>query len=139
VKDSEFGLQYPDRQHQLLHRWGFKCTCDLCTAPAEKIIESDNRRKRVREIREEIIQQVHKSKFWAAIKLNEELMDILVEEELVAHLGEHYEILARLYFAAGDRKNAEKYGRLALADLQQYGGPDVYDSIEDLNDLLTRM
>jgi hypothetical protein len=132
-------LLYQERQDALSRRWGFKCTCDLCRASPKKIEESDRRRVRIKAIRDEILGHVSHRRYNSAVNVNRELLRLVVEEGLVAHLGEHYEIHARLYYNMGDMENARRYGELALADLRRFGGPDVYDTVNGLEDLLTRI
>lgn len=137
ISYAEFGTMYGQRQHSLLHNWGFRCTCALCTAPPEELLASDRRRERIGYIRQEIVELVHDRQFEKAISLSKEMIDLVLKEELVAHLAEHYEVLARLYYAARDRANTEKYARLAIADLQRYGGEELYgNTIEELKDML---
>jgi hypothetical protein len=134
--DLELGLPFEERQWTLQSRWGFQCTCELCSAPAEEISASDRRRERIRVVRQEVLEHVQRRDFQSAIKLNEELFDLIVREKMAPHLGEHYEVLARLYLAATDLKSAKKYAQLALVDLEANGGSAVYDSIGELKRLL---
>ncbi|KAH8906915.1 SET domain-containing protein [Coniochaeta sp. PMI_546] len=137
ISYAEFGTMYGQRQHSLLHNWGFRCTCALCTAPSEVLIASDRRRGRIGEIRQEIVELVQAKQFERAISMSKEMIDLVLKEELVAHLGEHYEVLARLYYAVRDAANTEKYARLAIIDLEKYGGEDVYGAtIAELKDIL---
>lgn len=87
-------------------------------------------------MRQEILEHVERRDFHSAINLNEELVGLIVKEHMAPHLGEHYEVLARLYLAATDLKNAKKYARLALVDLEANGGSNVYDSVGELRQLL---
>jgi hypothetical protein len=91
------------------------------------------------EIREEIVQLVQTKEFDRAVALSKEMIGLVLKEELVAHLGEHYEVLTRLYYALRDRENTEKYARLAIADLEKYGGGEVYDAVKELKDILRGM
>lgn len=126
ISYAEFGTAYGQRQHSLLHNWGFRCTCALCTAPSDELVASDRRRGRIGDIRQEVVELVQEKQFDRAISMSKEMIDLVLKEELVAHLGEHYEVLARMYYAVWDRDNTAKYARLAIADLEQYGGEEVY-------------
>lgn len=129
-------MPFGERQRALESRWGFKCTCELCSAAEAEIEASDRRRERIRAVRQDVLECVQRRDFHSAIELNEELVGLIVKENMAPHLGEHYEVLARLYLAATDLKNAKKYARLALSELEANGGSDVYDSIEELRRLL---
>ncbi|OIW29330.1 SET domain-containing protein [Coniochaeta ligniaria NRRL 30616] len=132
----EIGLPFEERQRGLRNRWGFQCTCELCSAAAADTETSDRRRERIRAVRQEVLGYVQRRDFHGAIKLNEELVGLIAKENMAPHLGEHYEVLARLYLAATDLKSAKKYARLALAELEANGGSDVYDSVDELSRLL---
>lgn len=134
--DIEPGVLHAERQEMLLKRWGFKCSCSLCSAPAEEIAASDRRRERVQAIRKEVLKHVQNREFQGAIELNAEMLELIRKEDLAPHLGEHYEVLARLYLAATDLKNAKIFAQLALDDLEANGGVDVYDGIEELRTIL---
>jgi hypothetical protein len=129
-------MPFEERQQALLHRWGFRCTCELCLSSTQEREASDRRRERIRDVRKEVLEHVQRRDFHSAIKLNEELVGLIVKERMAPHLGEHYEVLARLYLAATDLDSAKKYAELALVDLEANGGSDVYDSVEELRSLL---
>ena len=128
-------MTYAQRQ-KALRRWGFDCSCSLCSASAGEIAASDRRRLRVLEIREKVLTHVQRREFHAAINLNEEMVDLIMKEGLAPHLGEHYEVLARLYLAATDLKNAKKFAELAIIDMEANGGEDVYDGMKELKIML---
>jgi len=70
------------------------------------------------------------------------MVDLIWEEKLIPHRGEHYEVMARLHMGAGDRKEANKYAKLAISDLETYAlgwGKESKDSIEELKDLVKRL
>lgn len=134
--DIEPGLPHATRQSTLLRRWGFKCTCSLCTASPTAILASDARRARVSELRASALQLVQARDFEGAIEQNAEMVELIRKENLAAHLGEHYEVLARLYLAATDLRNAKRFAALALEDLEANGGVEVYDGIGDLRTIL---
>ena len=136
VADTELGKPYDERQDMLRQKWGFECTCDLCSMSQSRIAESDARRTKMTTIRRDVLDIVRRGEFRRAIKANKELLALAHEEELVDYLGDTYEILARLYNAVQDRANAEKYARLALEDLKVFGGPDRYDSVQRWQDFL---
>ncbi|KAB5583569.1 hypothetical protein GE09DRAFT_1212148 [Coniochaeta sp. 2T2.1] len=126
ISYAEFGTTYGQRQHALLHTWGFRCTCELCTSSSEVLVASDKRRGRIGEIREEIVGLVREARFGRAIEMSQEMIELVLREELVAHLGEHYEVLTRLYYAVRDREGTERYARLTIGELERYGGEEVY-------------
>ncbi|KAB5585560.1 hypothetical protein GE09DRAFT_1071108 [Coniochaeta sp. 2T2.1] len=137
ISYAEFGTTYGQRQHALLHTWGFRCTCELCTSSSEVLVTSDKRRGRIGEIREEIVELVRERRFGRAIEMSEEMIELVLREELVAHLGEHYEVLTRLYYAVRDREGTERYARLAIGELEKYGGEEVYGAtLAELREIL---
>ncbi|KAL8367080.1 hypothetical protein RB595_007673 [Gaeumannomyces hyphopodioides] len=132
ISYSEFGMTYKNRQDTLLHRWGFKCTCSLCSAHPREIAASDARRERAMSVRDQIMEHVNRGELSAAIGQSKALIELSVEEGLVSGLGDHYELLARLHMGARDLKGAAKYARLALADMRDFGGGEEFDGFGEL-------
>lgn len=83
-----------------------------------------------------MVGHVKNKDFLSAIDLNEELIEIIVKEGLAPHLGEHYEVLARLYLAATDMTNAKRFAQLALDEMEANGGDKVYDGAKELRQIL---
>lgn len=132
----DIGNLYHERQHNLRSRWGFDCTCELCSSSVELRASSDRRRQKIRTMRQDVMKHVQHKNFIPAIKLNEELLGLIAKENMAPHMGEHYEVIARLYLAAMDLANAKRFARLALDELEANGGREVYDSISELEALL---
>lgn len=82
---------------------------------------------------------IQAKKLTTAVAAAKEMIDLVLEEELVAHLAEHYEVLARLHQALGDRKAAVGYAKSAIADLEKYGGSDNEEEIiRDMKEIVQR-
>jgi len=56
-----------------------------------------------------------------AIRSAEALVAVAEEEGLTAHIGDFWEILAKLHFNVGNLDQAEKYVRLAIEEIDRYG------------------
>ena len=121
MADSDVELTYEERQKTLLNLWGFKCTCRLCTSPKPVIAASDKRRKLMGELRELTLKKAMDKQYQVAIQAAEELLTTAEDEGLTAHIGEFWEIPAKLYFNVGDMGRAEKYIRLAIEEIDRYG------------------
>jgi len=132
-------MTYKERRERLRRGWGFSCTCKLCTASQEERIASDGRRLRLKTIRDEVMTLVGQADYQSAIKLYKENMEMGMQEQLIPHFGEHYEVLARLYGALPNRYEAIKYTRLAIREMEKYGGTEVYQSITELKEMLQKM
>ncbi|KAL5895516.1 hypothetical protein ACKVWC_000735 [Pyricularia oryzae] len=137
TQDAEFGMTYQSRQSTLLHRWGFKCTCALCSAPPSAVAASDARRTRAMSVRDGILAAVEAGELREAIELGKQLVDISAREGLASGLGDHYEVLARLHAAVGDLQGAGAYARRALEEMSVFGGSEAYGSFDEL-DLFVR-
>jgi len=137
--DSDFGLTYKERQNVLLRRWGFRCTCSLCNGTHEDIVASDRRRKRLLDLRQELTAMVSNMDYMKAIEAYPEVMRLVEKEHLAEHMGEHYEVLARFHLAANNRGSAEKYARMALAEIEQFGGSGAYDDMIELRQFVDTM
>ncbi|KAM7183375.1 hypothetical protein V8F20_012643 [Naviculisporaceae sp. PSN 640] len=144
ISYSDFGLTHAERTPLLSSKWGFKCTCSLCTSPPAEIAASDKRRLKIKALGPEVISQVEAQNFGKAIELNEEMVDLIHTEGLVPHRGEHWEVMARLYLANGNAvKEARKYLRKAIKEMEEFGGSWGDDSgeekIEELRGWLAKL
>ena len=54
----DVGKTHEERQ-RALQRWGFTCTCAMCTAPASEIAASDARRTRIRALKADIVEALN--------------------------------------------------------------------------------
>ncbi|KAK0705519.1 hypothetical protein B0H67DRAFT_471060, partial [Lasiosphaeris hirsuta] len=121
ISYSDWGLTYPERQRVLKQKWGFDCTCSLCSSSAKEIAESDARREAISRLGKEVLAQVEEQNYKEAIKLNREMLVALEDEALVPHMGDYYEVMARLYGALPDIDNAKKFAKLALEEFRAFG------------------
>ena len=79
---------------------------------------------------------INRHQFKKAISMAKEMIKLVQKEELAAHLADHYEVLARLYYALRDSKNAKMYARMAIDDLEKYGGANELDeSIQEMREI----
>ncbi|KJR85324.1 uncharacterized protein SPSK_08987 [Sporothrix schenckii 1099-18] len=123
LRDTDFGLTHDTRQETLKRRWGFSCTCDLCSGGPDATAASDVRRRRVTALRAEVVAHLQQGAFDTAIAAYEgELLSLVRTEQLAEHMGEHYEVLARLHLAAGNRTAAATYAQRALDELETLQG-----------------
>ncbi|KAK3386655.1 hypothetical protein B0H63DRAFT_540625 [Podospora didyma] len=141
ISYADFGLTSQERQRTLLQKWGFKCTCSLCSAHPAEIAASDARRLEIKELGEQVLQHVEKSDFSKAVEVNEKLWNAVSAEKLVSHMGDHFEVMARLCLAAGDRKGAKEYARRALAELNGFyhGAEAEWASVGELEELVAKL
>ncbi|KAF1830291.1 SET domain-containing protein [Decorospora gaudefroyi] len=113
------GLPSKQRAH-LLSRWGFNCSCALCTLPADERTASDLRRTLITRNEAKILELAEAYDLDAAIALGEESVEMIKEEQNWSLLTDEYAMLAMLWLEKGDRETAEKYGKMThrlLADL----------------------
>ncbi|KAI5856722.1 SET domain-containing protein [Durotheca rogersii] len=104
-----------------LRKWGFNCTCSLCTASKTEIAASDYRRNKIKALGEEVIQAIEVWDGTKAVKLTQEVLDLMRIEGLVPLYSGQYEIMARLYWKAKDVKTATEYARMSLDTLVDLG------------------
>lgn len=138
IVDIQLGLKWDDRQRALSNRWGFKCTCSLCSASDKQIRKSDARRDRINELRDLALDQVNKQKYRKSLNHHLEIVKLVKEEGLFSHLGESYWVMARLYSALQDRRNTIKYAQMAHAELSRYreSGDDMNETVQELEEFL---
>ncbi|KAH6621604.1 hypothetical protein B0J18DRAFT_399699 [Chaetomium sp. MPI-SDFR-AT-0129] len=123
ISYSTFGLPSTIRQQNLLSGWGFTCTCDLCTAPPADLAASDNRREKVSRLGQEVIELVsrgRKEDMKQAVALYSEAVAAVDEEGLVPHLGGHYEVLGRLWGAAGEVEKGREWAQRGREETEMF-------------------
>lgn len=136
VTDISPGHTRAERQKHL-RRWGFSCTCELCSGPKEEVEASDARRKKITELRVTTLEFLKKGKAYSAIKAIKDTLDLLAEEGLELMAVEQYESLARIYWAMENREMAETYAQMSLDVLKEYTHLDQKrDTKGDLEALL---
>ena len=107
-----------EQRAQLIQKWGFNCTCSLCS-DAEASRVSDINRGRIQDILESLdhIENRTQENVRAAV---DEIEDLGKKEGLAGQIGDFYGIIADIYLQMGDLKNARKYGTMAVKMLQHY-------------------
>ncbi|KAI4870145.1 SET domain-containing protein [Hypoxylon rubiginosum] len=114
------GKTREERQDALL-KWGFSCTCDLCTASKAEVAASDYRRTKIKTMRQEVIKAVEAWDGTKAVKLTLEVLELMRDEDLEPLYSSQYEIIARLYWKAKDKKTGTKYAQMSIDTLVDQG------------------
>lgn len=118
--DVPLGKTREERQDALL-KWGFSCTCDLCTASKAEVAASDYRRTKIKTMRQEVIKAVEAWDGTKAVKLTLEVLELMRDEDLEPLYSSQYEIIARLYWKAKDKKTGTKYAQMSIDTLVDQG------------------
>ncbi|KAK0614588.1 hypothetical protein B0T14DRAFT_557797 [Immersiella caudata] len=121
VSYSDLGMLSTERLAVLRSRWGFTCSCELCSSSEEDLAASDARRKRFNELGVKVIRTLEDGDIEKAIGYHREVIQAIQEEQLTPHLGDYYEVAARLYTAVGDKKSAAKFARFAVEEYTGFG------------------
>lgn len=139
--DSSIELTYPERQEKLSSVWGFNCTCSLCTASDSIRNASDARRLEFRALRNDVLQLAQNGEFDKAVAATKDMFAVVDEEGLNMHIGDLYEIPARLHYQIGDLDSAHKYFKRSMAELDSWGvpGPEEEVSLENARGILARL
>ncbi|KAK4664328.1 uncharacterized protein QC763_504530 [Podospora pseudopauciseta] len=114
------GKTSSERAH-LLKKWGFTCSCPLCTSPPSTIAASDARRKEIAKLQDLAIRAFQANKPYQALRLTRQILPLLPKEELFPLESEQLENMSRIYFVLNDMDKAEKYARLSLEVLARQG------------------
>ncbi|KAF2822702.1 SET domain-containing protein [Ophiobolus disseminans] len=122
------GIPSAQRATQL-QRWGFTCTCALCSLPAPEKQASDLRRVMIAQSEEKIIALAESGNIDEAIALAHEATHLIADEQIHPMLTDEYSMLAMLYLEKGDRAQAEVYGRKAWSLLGDLGFLGTGDSM----------
>lgn len=134
--DIPLGLPSSHRAGQI-RAWGFACTCQLCSTPAERHL-SDQYRERLGGLRGRLM---HAHEELAAAEVHaiaEEMMDVVEMEGIMPQLGAYCETVAQVLLAKGDGRGALRYLRMSLDAWLLYGGedhahvPNVRSNLRDL-------
>ncbi|KAK6949099.1 hypothetical protein Daesc_009172 [Daldinia eschscholtzii] len=110
-----------DERQEALQKWGFECTCSLCTASKTEIAASDYRRAKIKALRREVMKAVEDWDGTRAVKLTHEVLELMKAEDLSPLYSSQYEIMARLYWKAKDKKTATKYAQMSIDVLVDQG------------------
>jgi hypothetical protein len=110
-----------EKRQEGLRRWGFTCSCELCSLAAKEKAASDARRTRIGTAEQELLSHWKEGKHMAAIHVGKEVLKILKQENLTSMLADQYVTLARLYLARGEREVAEEYVESAVDILWNLG------------------
>ncbi|KAI0376022.1 SET domain-containing protein [Hypomontagnella monticulosa] len=110
-----------EERQEALQKWGFNCTCSLCTASKSEIAASDYRRTKIKTLRQEVMDAVEAWDGRKAVRLTLEVLELMQEEELAPLYSSQYEIIARLYWKAGDIKTGIKYAQMSIDTLVDQG------------------
>ncbi|KAI0827489.1 SET domain-containing protein [Hypoxylon sp. FL0890] len=127
------GKTREERRAGLL-KWGFNCTCSLCTGSKAEVAASDYRREKIKELRQEVMKAVEAWDGTKAVKLTHEVLELMRAEELAPLYASQFEIMARLYWKAKDTKTGTKYAKMSIDTLVDLGY--LEDSPEALPALL---
>lgn len=125
-------MNYKDRQ-EAVKEWGFTCKCPLCSSSRKAIQQSDRRRDRIREIRQELSQRYDLSRDQVD-KFASELLRLIGDEKLEVQLVVYYEVIARAYMELFDFEKAKEYATMCENAWIQYGGLD-HDNVEGMKQL----
>ncbi|KAK4201685.1 hypothetical protein QBC40DRAFT_338880 [Triangularia verruculosa] len=114
------GKTSSERAH-LLKRWGFTCSCPLCTSSPEEIAASDHRRKEIAKLQDHAIRAFQANKPYQALRLTRQILPLLPKEELFPLESEQLENMSRIYWVLNDMENAERYAKESLEVLARQG------------------
>ncbi|KAK4124333.1 SET domain-containing protein [Parathielavia appendiculata] len=114
------GQPTPERQRRL-HKWGFTCTCSLCSAPEAEREASDARRREIERLRDDAVRAFQAGRPYTALRLTKQVLALLPAEGLFPLYSEQYENMARIFYVVRDMENAERYANMSLGVLREQG------------------
>jgi hypothetical protein len=125
-------MNYKERQ-ETLQDWGFTCKCPLCSSSRKTIQHSDQRRNRIREVRDALVTRDDLTE-GVIERFAKELLRLIDEENLEVQLVVYYEVIARAYMSVPNFEKAKEYATMAENAWIQYGGLD-HDNVEGMKQL----
>ena len=114
------GLNSTQRAESL-SRYGFTCSCPLCSLSESEKAISDKQRRLIQQVKPVIAARFREGKYQEAIHIVEDVVELIKAENLESMLPDEYVFLARLYLMREDREKAEEYAELALEMLDSLG------------------
>jgi hypothetical protein len=133
----DIGSSFTSEQRRLrLEKWGFNCTCQLCTAPEESRIAHDQHLTSLLDHKNSLRDALRKRDANAAIDLLKRNIELLAEAESASLRIEPYGSLSRIYWAMGDKDNAEMYAHMALDLAEKYEFLEVRNRTKDIRNVL---
>jgi hypothetical protein len=110
-------MTYQERKNRL-KLWRINCTCTLCTSPSRDIEISDRRRRRLRQIYEEIASNaLDRTTLGDTV---DEMMYLIETEGMWPTLVEYYRVIIKAYTILGYLDDAKKYADLVEEACGQY-------------------
>ncbi|GAP86997.1 putative mannose-6-phosphate isomerase-like protein [Rosellinia necatrix] len=132
---SYIPLNHPREKRQRdLRRWGFECKCSLCTASKTEIAASDYRREKIASLQENVMKAIGELDGTTAVRAAYEILALVEAEDIPTMVAAQYEVLARLFWKAGETETATKYAQKSLDTLIGLGYIDY--RADDLSLLL---
>ncbi|TGJ80851.1 hypothetical protein E0Z10_g7920 [Xylaria hypoxylon] len=119
---SYIPMNHPREKRQRdLRRWGFQCKCSLCTASKTEIAASDYRREKIASLQDDLLKAIAELDGTTAVRAAYEILALVKAEDITSMVATQYEILARLFWKAGDTETATKYAQQSLDTLMDLG------------------
>ena len=119
---SYITLGQPSAQRKAaLARWGFTCSCPLCSLTGDAKKHSDILRQLIHQAESKILELAQAGKVDDAIALTEESIDMIIDEKQEHFLTDSYALLGKLWLVKGKRAEAEKWARKSYDLLFQMG------------------
>lgn len=114
-------ISHANRQHLLHDRWGFKCTCAACSAPAADVNASDTRLEKISSLWPFLIDKIgdevrgaNRTTTPDSSELAELLVSLAEIEGLDAVMLQPYRAAALEWNALGESSKAKHYAALAI-------------------------
>ncbi|KAI1171980.1 hypothetical protein F4777DRAFT_24389 [Nemania sp. FL0916] len=122
ISISYIPLNHPREKRQRdLRRWGFECKCSLCSASKTEIAASDYRREKIASLQEDVMKAISELDGSTAIRSSYEILALVKAEDIPTMVASQYEVIARLFWKAGEIETATKYAQQSLDTLADLG------------------
>ncbi|KAI0400153.1 hypothetical protein F4802DRAFT_508630 [Xylaria palmicola] len=123
---SYIPMNHPREKRQRdLRRWGFECACSLCAASRTAVAASDYRREKIASLQEDVMSAIGRLDGTRAVRAAHEILTLVQAEDIPTMVASQYEVIARLFWKAGDAETATKYAQKSLDTLVDLGYIDA--------------
>jgi hypothetical protein len=123
-KDVPLETPVEIRRQYLKQHWGFDCSCSLCRGPQTDLADSESWRRKIKSLKETIMNAKAEGFYQDAIVMTEEWLMFSEWDRQPPLMPEYHDLLADLYHLKGDLVNATRYARMAVDGWVNLGSVD---------------
>lgn len=142
ISYGKIELNYAARQKLYSENWGFRCTCELCTAGVSEIARSDRQRERFEHLHEQLVSLTADTyDAQRVIAWEQEVFAISEEQGFEVSVTDDLERMAYVYAGLRNHVEALSWAQKALNSILQWkvGAGDSSDDLNRVTELVSQL